>query len=209
MPAWNDVRRDPEPFLRDAPLERRGEEAVVAAGQDARRDVGPPFEWPRLTERRARTAADRAGAPPPAPLPGRRGSRAPGRPRDRADPAPASRPVRASPRPGRCSTTTRRTSRPASGSSRSGGRSGRRGPARRRVVRVKPPNDCATSTTSVRPPIDAAVQSAYSASPDPSSPAGRSIGTATWPRASSSGPSRCHSHARPPAPGMSTNVAMT
>ena len=56
VPARNGVRRDPEPFLRDAPLERRGKHAVVAPGDHTDRNVGQALEGPRLTERRARLA---------------------------------------------------------------------------------------------------------------------------------------------------------
>src|SRR5580700_9583630 len=48
--------------------------------------------------------------------------------------------------------------------------------------------------------------SAYSGSPADSSAPGRSTATASWPRACSSGTTRCQYHAAPPAPGMRTNM---
>ena len=185
----------PSRTWRDAPLELGGKEAVVAAGQDVRRDVRPRVEWPRLTERRAGLLRLELAAPPRAPRRGHRGSRAPGRPRDRVGSGRAFGDVRASPRPGRCSTTIapnvspgfgiiafRRTSRSTRARSQTSGA-------------VNPPNDWATSTRSAVPPIDAADQSAYSSSPDASSPDGQVDRDDAWPRASSSGPSRCHCHA--------------
>jgi hypothetical protein len=71
---------------------------------------------------------------------------------------------------------------------------------------VKPPIDCATSTTSRRPPIASVTASAYSGSPADSSAPGRSTATASWPRACSSGTTRCQYQAAPPAPGTSTNT---
>ena len=54
MPARNRVRRDPEPLLRDAPLERRRKHPVVPPGDHPDRNLGHAREGPRLTERRAR-----------------------------------------------------------------------------------------------------------------------------------------------------------
>src|SRR3954470_904031 len=48
------VGREAEPLTHDAPLEVRREEAVVAAQQEAGRDVRPRVQWPRLFEWRAR-----------------------------------------------------------------------------------------------------------------------------------------------------------
>src|SRR6202035_3103452 len=52
----------------------------------------------------------------------------------------------------------------------------------------------------------ATTASAYSCSPADSSAPGRSTATASWPRACSSGTTRCQYHAAPPAPGMRTNL---
>src|SRR5580700_6628972 len=48
----------------------------------------------------------------------------------------------------------------------------------------------------------ATTASAYSGSPADSSAPGRSTATASWPRARSSGTTRCQYQAAPPAPGM-------
>src|SRR5579864_4978756 len=48
--------------------------------------------------------------------------------------------------------------------------------------------------------------SAYAGSPADSSAPGRSTATVSWPRARSSGTTRCQYHAAPPAPGMRTNM---
>src|SRR5260221_7646734 len=51
------VGREAESFLDDAPLELGRKEPVVAAQQEAGRNVGPGREWPRLEEGRARLLA--------------------------------------------------------------------------------------------------------------------------------------------------------
>src|SRR6266851_5211199 len=73
---------------------------------------------------------------------------------------------------------------------------------------VKPPSDWPTTMSWRRSPIALTTMSVYSASPAELSAAGRSGATTSWPRPRSSGTSRCQYAAAPPAPGMSTYVAI-
>ena len=81
------------------------------------------------------------------------------------------------------------------------------------IAAVKPPIDWATSTTSspcsVAAAAAAATLSVYSGSPADSSGPGRSTAVAWWPRATSSGTTRCqYQVAAPPAPGISVKALM-
>src|SRR6478609_10467849 len=71
---------------------------------------------------------------------------------------------------------------------------------------VKPPIDCATTTTSSRPATASTTSAAYCGRPACGSSPGRSTATASWPACSSSGTTRCQYQAAPPAPGTSANV---
>ena len=112
----------------------------------------------------------------------------------------------AAPQPSRCCPTMRRGSRPVRGSSHSRGQAGD-GAFSHTSGAVNPPSDCATSTTSWRPPTASSTRRAYSGSPALSSSPGRSTATAAWPALCSSGTTRLQYQAAPPAPGIRTNPA--
>src|SRR4030095_12089668 len=54
VPAVDLVGDDAQAFPRDAPLERRREEKILAADENPRRNLGPGTERPRLSHRRHR-----------------------------------------------------------------------------------------------------------------------------------------------------------
>jgi hypothetical protein len=72
---------------------------------------------------------------------------------------------------------------------------------------VKPASEWPTTTTPRRSPIAWTTASAYSSQPADSSSHGRSTATASCPCARSAGATRGQSHALPPPPWMSANVA--